>query len=301
MLKNTGIGLRIKEIRKKTSDNQADCAKKLNISASALSQIENESTLPSLELLNLFVKEYLCDFFWLVNGTELVRENGKGIGKGSDDCYPILSPKLSPNQYPEQNYNPSIVQEPQELYTSKSLHKELKRLKDIEDEYVINNNIIYIPYPARAGFLEGFGDEKYEATLPRFSLPALNKGIYYAFSVSGDSMYSTFTNGDVVITKHVENLGEIRPKEPYVISTVSEGLVLKRLRITKEGNKIEFLSDNSFYEPYTVPKSDIKAIFRVIRFLSDNTGARNVFEDHVNDMVERMKSLEVQIKALKGL
>jgi len=74
-----------------------------------------------LKILNIIPSE---EANWILTGAKMITQNDY------------------PSDYPTQKIGVLEVNEPQEIYTSKSLHKELKRLKDIENEYVINNNMV---------------------------------------------------------------------------------------------------------------------------------------------------------------
>jgi len=240
---------------------------------------------PSSDVLEKIVLAFdSINLNWLVAGVgDKYSKNGQVKWSGNRSANEVKEiTGLSLNE-PEEAYEVAI---------SEGIKTELKRLRNIEDEYLRHNNIIFVPMAARAGFLEGYGNQDYEKDLPRFSLPFLNRGTYYAFSVMGDSMYPTYTNGDIVVTIPVKSAAEIRPKEPYVIASHSDGLVLKRLRPSKKDDCIEFISDNKFYDPYDVPKTDFKDVFKVIQILTGNTGERNLYEDHILEILERIKSLE---------
>src|SRR5690606_18705878 len=73
-----------------------------------------------------------------------------------------------------------------------------------------NENIIYVPAKARAGYLNGYGDTDYIESLPSFHMPHLTNGTYRCFEVKGNSMVRTFFDGDLVFGKYVEHLNDIK-------------------------------------------------------------------------------------------
>ena len=71
-------------------------------------------------------------------------------------------------------------------------------------------NVVYVPVKARAGYLDGYGDSEYIETLPSFHMPHLTNGTYRCFEVQGNSMVRTFFDGDLVFGKFVEDLSDIK-------------------------------------------------------------------------------------------
>ena len=106
-------------------------------------------------------------------------------------------------------------------------------------------NVVYVPIKARAGYLDGYGDPEYIETLPSFNMPQLNNGTYRCFEVHGNSMVRTFFDGDLVFGKYVEDLRDIKDGRVYVIVSKNDGIVLKRVINRIEGrNKLILKSDN---------------------------------------------------------
>lgn len=67
-------------------------------------------------------------------------------------------------------------------------------------------------------------------------------------NVEGDSMYPTFSNGDFIIIKQVEDLDFIKYGEPFVIDAI-DGRVLKRIHSHEKNEVLVLKSDNEIYEP----------------------------------------------------
>src|ERR1700761_4875150 len=84
-----------------------------------------------------------------------------------------------------------------------------------------NDNIIYVPVKARAGYLLGYGDAEFMESLPTFRLPGLSNATYRMFEVEGPSMAPNVLHGDRIIGEWVEHLNDIRDNRVYVI--VHEG------------------------------------------------------------------------------
>lgn len=154
------------------------------------------------------------------------------------------------------------------LLTADIRKVDLNGLMQLEDNRILlpimvdakgDNSIEIIPHKARAGYLSGYSDPEFIESLQHISLPFLTNGKYRAFPVSGDSM-PPHREGSFIIGRYVENLGEVRDGRTYILLTKDEGIVYKRLN--KNGkNNLMLVSDNTFYEPYTVKASDVLEIW----------------------------------------
>jgi transcriptional regulator with XRE-family HTH domain len=137
---------------------------------------------------------------------------------------------------------------------------------DAGEEY-----IDLIPQKATAGYLNGYSDPEYLEEMPKFKLPFLAKnGTYRAFEISGDSMLPLLP-GTIIIAKYLESSSEIKDGKPYVLLTSSEGIVFKRVYSKEsQGDKIELVSDNKYYQSYEINTEDIMEIWEAVMFISQN-------------------------------
>ena len=125
-------------------------------------------------------------------------------------------------------------------------------------------NITLVPNRALAGYAIEHHDADFMKELPKFSVPNM-EGNLIAFEISGDSMYPTVTNGDIVICEPLERGDSLRDNHVYVI--VTDVVVAKRvqqIRDETEAVQIRLISDNgAVYKPYEVDISDIRQILKV--------------------------------------
>lgn len=158
-----------------------------------------------------------------------------------------------------------------------------------------NENVVYVPIKARAGYLNGYGDTGYIESLPSFNMPHLTNGTYRCFEVYGNSMVRTFFDGDLVFGKYVESLSDIKDGRVYVIVSRDDGIVLKRVinRIDERG-KLILKSDNKSgnYPTYTIDAQDIMEVWYVTMFAS-----RQMPEPV--DIYDRLHELESQLVELR--
>jgi transcriptional regulator with XRE-family HTH domain len=159
------------------------------------------------------------------------------------------------------------------------------------------NTIEIIPHKARAGYLSGYSDPEFIEGLQHISLPFLSGGKYRAFPVSGDSM-PPHSEGSFIIGRYVENLDHVRDGRTYILLTKSEGIVYKRLN--KNGkNSLVLVSDNTFYEPYTVKASEILEIWEyACSIATREPEPDNLSPESIRDLLQGMRK---EISALRGM
>jgi len=129
-----------------------------------------------------------------------------------------------------------------------------------------NKGIPMIPLDAFAGMGDTYTQgTPLDAIEERYEIP-LFKGMKVDFmiQVRGSSMYPKYNSGDVVACRIIEELLFIQWNKPYVIDTISQGVILKRLKKSNDENCVICKSDNSSYDDFNLPKSDIRNIALVV-------------------------------------
>ncbi|PKH50000.1 transcriptional regulator [Tenacibaculum sp. Bg11-29] len=161
-----------------------------------------------------------------------------------------------------------------------------------------NENIIYVPIQARAGYLTGYGDSNYIEQLPSFNMPHLNNGTFRCFEVQGNSMVRTFFDGDLVFGKYVESLSDIKDGRVYIIVTKNDGIVLKRvINRIKERGKLILKSDNKDgnYPMYTINAEEIMEVWYVTMFASKQMPEPVDVYDRLHDLESKLVELQEQV------
>ena len=131
-----------------------------------------------------------------------------------------------------------------------------------------NENIEMVPMKASAGYLNGYADPEYVAELPKLYLPMFKQGTYRAFEIKGDSMLP-LVSGTTIIGEYVENWGDVKQNETYVIISKNEGIVYKRIgNKYKDNKKLKLVSDNPVFDPYELPGEDILEIWKAKAYIS---------------------------------
>ncbi len=156
----------------------------------------------------------------------------------------------------------------QELGRKAAASKDVKVLAITLDKEE-KENITMVRQKASAGYLNGFADPEYVESLPQFQLPHLSKNATYrAFEITGDSMLPLIS-GTLIIGAYVEQLRDIKSGKTYVLVTVTEGVVYKRVfNYLEENGKLFLVSDNEHYKPYEVKGEDVLEVWEAKAFIS---------------------------------
>lgn len=186
---------------------------------------------------------------------------------------------------------------------------EVEKLLQLENNRLIlpiqvdnfgENIIEVVTQKAKAGYLSGYADPEYIEQLQQISLPFLGVGKYRGFPVEGDSM-PPHQDGDIIVGRYVEQLGEVLSGKTYIVITRNEGVVYKRLN-QQSNNKLKVSSDNFFYPPYEIKASHILEIWEYQCSISRNdtqtealesTTIKNMFYELKNEITDLKKSVAV--------
>jgi len=160
-----------------------------------------------------------------------------------------------------------------------------------------NENILMVPVPAQAGYLNGIGDPEYLQSLPSYRLPRLNNGTFRMFEVKGHSMFPTIHAGAIAVGEYCENWsGDIKDNKIYIVITKEDGIVIKRVlnRIEKYGNLFLKSDNRKEYPSYPVKIEDIVEVWELkTAFIFD-------FQDPA-DLYDRVSDMEAELIQMKAL
>jgi len=163
-----------------------------------------------------------------------------------------------------------------------------------------NNNLIeIIPAKASAGYLSGYDDPEYIEQLQKIKLPFLPTGKHRAFPIKGDSMLP-MKDGAFVIGKFIEDRNDIKNGSTYVLLTLNDGMVYKRVyNEIKKNNTLKLVSDNPTYEPYEISIDEVMEIWEFT--CSINTQEYDEQELKLSSIITMFNELGVELKALERL
>ncbi|WP_116105685.1 helix-turn-helix transcriptional regulator [Lewinella sp. IMCC34191] len=159
--------------------------------------------------------------------------------------------------------------------------------------------IVHVPLPAQSVYAGELGDPSFVESLPTFSLPdyKYKVGTHRSFDVPGDSMEPTLFEGDKIVCAFLEpTLWEsgIKDNYAYVIVTRSD-VVVKRVRnFLDESKELEVVSDNSFYDSYRIPLSDLREIWYVRARITPFLPSPQNIQRYVHDEMKELKATIAQ-------
>lgn len=193
------------------------------------------------------------------------------------------------------------------MFLTEEATQDLKVLTIVTDSKN-DEEIVHVPIPAQAGYASDGADPSFIQNLPTYSLPdyKYKVGTHRSFDVAGDSMEPTLFEGDKVICSYLEpSLWETSVKKNYVYVIVTRGEVLIR-RIdaySREEKKLHLLSDNTYYEPFTVNWNNIREIWyvraKISPFLPSPSNIKNLLREEVSDLRESVRQQSNMINTLQ--
>ena len=156
-------------------------------------------------------------------------------------------------------------------------------------------NITYIPLKAQAGNLVELTNEIDPEETASFTIPTFQESGLFMINVEGDSMYPTFSNGDFIIIKQIEDLDFIKYGEPFVIDA-TDGRVLKRIHSHEKNEVLVLKSDNENYEPYLIKKETINSVWQVRGVMSKSFVPKNFYEKRLQVIESNLNQLSSYVK-----
>ena len=268
----------------------------LGFSRTVWNNYENERSHPSLTDFISIAKHFG------VSEYELLHIDLKEMGNLNEGS---VTPKKEEISNLNSNVKGNLNTKKQEKKTLLNLvdDKEKARLVNIRMPLVVtvdtqgNENVVLVPVRARAGYLNGYGDQKFIEKLPAYRLPGLNHGSYRLFEVEGLSMHPTLHGGDLVIGQNVEQLQDVLDDRIYVVITKNEGVVVKRClnRLQKDGKlilKSDNYKDRDLYPPIVCNPEDILEIWYVTGFISRQMRPPSEMYNRVIDLEGRLTLME---------
>lgn len=162
-----------------------------------------------------------------------------------------------------------------------------------------NENIEMVPLKASAGYMNGYADPEYVATLPKLYLPMFKQGTYRGFEIKGDSMLP-LVSGTTIIGEYVENWGEIKANETYVVISKNDGVVYKRIgNRFRDNKKLKLVSDNPVYEPYEINGEDVLEVWKAKAYISTHLPMPTP-EPTMESLTSMMAQMQRSISKLEG-
>lgn len=137
--------------------------------------------------------------------------------------------------------------------------------KEVKESFS-KKGIPMLPFDAFAGIgdstVQGINFDTIEE---RYVIPLFDGiKIDFMIPVRGSSMYPKYSSGDVVACRLINELLFVQWNKVYVIDSISQGVIMKRLLKGEANENIICRSDNKEYGDFPVPMTDIRSIALVV-------------------------------------
>ncbi|WP_456441764.1 S24 family peptidase [Psychroserpens sp.] len=160
-------------------------------------------------------------------------------------------------------------------------------------------NVVFVSTKARAGYLNGYGDDDYIESLPSFKMPLLTNGTFRCFEVQGNSMIQTFYDGDLVFGKYIEAISDIKNNDVYVVVSKNDGVVLKRIiNHTENQQRLILKSDNQDgnFPDYSTHSEDIMEIWQITMYASKQIPKPVDVFNKLHELESKIMNIESKIQ-----
>jgi transcriptional regulator with XRE-family HTH domain len=256
----------IKFLRKRKNRTQDEVADALGMKRSTLSGYENEVAMPSIPSLVQFSKYYNMAVDTLIK-VDLTTLNGHQL---------------------------YMLEHGEDVFIKGGKLRILATTVDRNN----NENIELVPEKAKAGYTRGFFDPEYISELPRYQLPFLPADRKYrTFQVSGDSMLP-IPEGAWVTGEFVQDWLLLPGGEACIVLTLDEGIVFKiaENHIKTDGT-LRLVSLNPLYDPYIVPVSEVREIWRFVNYTSSEMPVGSPTGEVIG---KTLLNIQSDLKEIKG-
>lgn len=161
------------------------------------------------------------------------------------------------------------------------------------------NLIEVVPIKASAGYLAGYDDPEYIEQLQKIKLPFLPTGKHRAFPIKGESMLP-MKSGSYVIGRFIEDRNDIKSGKTYVLITLNDGMIYKRVMNNIDFNgSLLLISDNKMFHDYSIPIDEVLELWEFT--CSINTQEYTPEELKISSIITMFNDLGVELKALEKL
>lgn len=280
------LGPNLRYLRKQKGLNQLDLAEFVGKGDTTIGNWEkgvSEPNISELTKISSFFGVDLQDLLYTDLASAHLKKNSS-----ASRIHQKSTPKSTPNRTPNE------VNEPLPALWARPP-------KVVTVDTAGNDNVVLVPVRARAGYLAGYEDPEFIQSLPAYRLPGLAHGTFRMFEVYGHSMVPTFHESDIIITRYVENLLEIRDDRIYVVVSKRDGVVVKRVvnRVQAE-MKLILNSDNQRhageYPPIVVNPEEVLEIWYAVAYMSRQMRAPGELYNRLIDVESRLTLLEDKVK-----
>lgn len=136
--------------------------------------------------------------------------------------------------------------------------------KDPDEEYALKlYSTPLVSQEAAAGFGNDHFLIKEEDIQERYVVPDFT-WIDFMIRITGSSMYPKYSSGDIVACRIIRESKFIQWNKPYIIATIEQGILCKRLRQSDKEDCYLAVSDNEDYQPFHLPLAEITGLAIIV-------------------------------------
>lgn len=246
-------------LRKKKGQTQAEVATALGLKRNTFSNYETTHSEPDLGTL-----EKIASFFDIsideLLSVDMSKENLVEYREENENKETDL---IKDNQASNQLLPPVDDDLPVSVIGSTLFpYRRFQAPKIITVDSQGEENIIYVPVKARAGYMVGYEDPQFIQSLSAYRLPGYTNGTYRIFEVEGHSMFPTLQDADRVIARWAD-ISEVRDDRVYVLVTRQQGILIKRLINRHHEGKIIVKSDNNHAGEFPTIVMDVDEVAEI--------------------------------------
>ena len=94
----------------------------------------------------------------------------------------------------------------------------------------------------------------------------------------------------------MQDLNDIKNDELYIVLTLNEGIVFKKIKNElKEKGSLRMISTNPDYEPYDLPLTEIREVWKFVHYISSEV-PKPTETEHLYHQIKAVKKELEQIK-----
>jgi transcriptional regulator with XRE-family HTH domain len=263
----------LKFLRKKSGKTQDALSSEVNIGRTTIANYEAGISEPNVETLRTFAKYFGVSLDHLLS----INLESQQISADQSDEKDMMLRAAFPQKGP-------------------AVYSAIPRIITVDNSG--NDNIVYVPVKARAGYLLGYGDAEFMETLPTFRLPGLSNSTYRMFEVDGPSMAPNVLHGDRIIGEWIDQLDKIRDNRVYVV-VHNGGVAVKRVvnRLKERGKlylKSDTIAHRHEFPTLEIDPEDVKEVwYGRMKISSDFSEPAEVYH--------RLADLEMDVLEMKRM
>jgi len=157
-------------------------------------------------------------------------------------------------------------------------------------------NMEYVPIKAKAGYMDGYNDPEFIASLPKFSLPNMPKSsTFRMFPTIGDSMLP-IPEGSDIIGEYVEDWKSIKEKTLCIVILKSEqDFVFKQVTVLPDGHFL-LESMNAMYKPFKVAADQVLEVWKFKKYQTETLPEP---EADIQQVIKMIRAMKREISLLK--